>query len=131
MGSKVDNTNVLTEVRDYLKKSLEAWESFLNGIEAALVYDKDWALAEEVSGPIVKSVNKIEQVLELSKKEMNTCERCHTQVSESKVCVLCHLHICNSCIDWHCMAKTDTKAIICKECSQLFENCSGSNSLVG
>jgi len=131
MGSKVDNTNVLTEVRDYLKKSLEAWESFLNLTEIMLINDEDWAMAKKVSGPIVESVNKIEQVLELSKKEMDTCERCHTQVSDTKICVLCHSHICNSCIDWYCMAKTDTKAIICKECSQLFENCKGSNSLVG
>ena len=110
MGSK--ETNTLTEIKDNLKKSLDAWESFLNLVEITLINDEDWAIAEKVSRPIVEALKKTEQVLELYEEE---------------VCVLCHSHICKNRVDWDCMAKSDTKAIICKECSQLFKNCKGGN----
>jgi hypothetical protein len=188
VGSRQNNVKVLTEIKDDLKKSLDAWEGFLNIVEAGLV-GHDWVIAKNVSGPIVKALNKAKQALQTDKEcvepglekvfisvergniniydmtdnvivnviehdnkdtyvaikndqgkiitkpdseyyytePKTTCSRCSAPLTVNKVCVLCHSHICNSCIDWHCMAKSDTKAIICKECSQLFENCKGDN----
>ena len=53
------------------------------------------------------------------------CDHCHDPVMSSVLCSICHSAICSNCVDWLCMAKTDTRSIVCKKCSELFKNCEG------
>jgi hypothetical protein len=51
-----------------------------------------------------------------------TCKICERSII-GEICSLCCKFVCVNCIDWKCMLETDTDQVVCKECSQLFENC--------
>lgn len=175
------NTKILTDVKTALKKSLDAWDPLLNGIESGLI-EEDWSIIGSMGKLIEGSLKKIEQVLRADmevvnvsirggsadvykitdnvivhvtdhdnkevhtvakdkhgttmlrsagdywddtlEKEVVICKQCGTpSMMANRMCVLCHSHICNSCIAWDAMLKTDTEQIVCKKCAQLFKNC--------
>ena len=61
-------------------------------------------------------------------REIVVCGQCGTpSMMANRMCVLCNSPVCNSCIDWDAMSKTNTKQIVCKKCAQLFKNCKEEN----
>lgn len=119
MGSK----EILTEIKANLEKSLDAWEGFLDGIEAALV-GEDWTIAEKVSGPIVESVKRIDQALKANGPVKKLIPGDNSTTS-SEICSVCRLLLDRKSIDWEFMKETNTWQIICKNCAEILKNYKG------
>lgn len=69
----------------------------------------------------IKNVHLKEGIMVLC----DSCDKPTMFVANNGKCSICRGWMCNDCVDWGCMSKTKTRNIICKECSQLFENCKG------
>ena len=121
--SRQNNAKVLTEIKDNLKKSLSAWESFLNLVEIILIKDEDWAMAEEVSGPVAEALRKIGQTLQDCKDKEPVKKVSPGDLSTIlEVCSVCRLSINSKDVDWKFMKETNTWQVVCKDCAKIFNN---------
>lgn len=114
---------ILTEIKADLKKSLDTWEGFLNIVEPGLV-GHDWVIAENVSGPVARSVKKIDQALQ----DNDTVKKLVSPGDPSailEVCSVCRLLLNSKDVDWEFMKETNTWQVVCKDCAKIFDNYKG------
>ena len=54
------------------------------------------------------------------------CDLCNKPtifVADAEKCAICGSWLCKDCVDWVCMSRAGTEAVICKKCSKIYENC--------
>jgi len=99
--------NVLVHVIDHDNKDVYIVER-----------DKEGKIRSRAAGKYCDDVVKVGELI--------LCDHCHKPtilVTDGEKCELCNSWVCNGCVDWACMSKANTEAIICKKCSQMFGNC--------